>query len=178
MSSKPPSSSLPHYGLRTVTYLLLALASTLSAEAATNLSYTADYYGWVKVTCKLAYYAEFTTDGRALDGGVRLAVADPPRTNTTAREIDGVVMEVLSPKELAGKTICIWLDHPATQVEQVAYRPGVHYAGRWPTQYIGTLTFKGPVPFDRVAEPDGPANRSQPIHSQTNRAPAAAGSDR
>jgi hypothetical protein len=30
--------------------------------------------------------------------------------------------------------------------------------------------------FDRVTEPDGPANRSQPVGSQTNRTSSAAGS--
>ncbi len=64
--------------------LLLALASTLCARAATTLSYTADYYGSVKVTCKLAYYAQFTSDGHAFDVGIRLTLADLPRTNTAA----------------------------------------------------------------------------------------------
>ena len=159
-----------------MTSLLLALASTLGAEVGTNLSYTADYYGWIPVTCKLAYYAEFTSDGRALDGGFRLTVADPPRTNMAATEIDGVVMKVSTPKEFAGKTICIWLDQAAMQVKQVHYKPGVLYSGRWPTQAIGTLTFSGEVPFERVAEPAGPANGSQPIHSKTNRTSSAAGS--
>jgi len=170
--------SARHFGFPAMFFLLLALASAPGAGVGTNLPYTADYYGWVKVTCKLAYYAQFTSDGHALDGGVRLTLADPPRTNAAAMEIDGVVMEVLAPKELAGKTICIWLDQPAMQLKEVTYKPGVHYAGHWPTQYIGTLTFKGPVPFERITEPGAAASQSQPVRADTNNPSAAAGSGR
>ena len=178
MRATSPSNSVRHIGIPTLVSLFLALASTLGAEVRTNLSYTADPYGWIPVTCKLAYYAEFTSDGGALDGGFRLTLADPPRTNTAATEIDGVVMKVSTPKEFAGKTICIWLDQPAAQVKQVHYKSGVLYAGQWPTQAIGTLTFSGEVPFKRVAEPGGAANGSQPIRAETNRTPSAADSRR
>ncbi len=178
MRTTPPSNLVRHIGIPTLVGLFLALASALGAEVRTNLSYAADPYGWIPVTCKLAYYAKFTSDGGALDGGFRLTLADPPRTNTAATGIDGVVMKVSTPKEFAGKTICIWLDQPAAEVKQVHYKPRVLYAGQWPTQNIGTLTFSGEVPFKRVAEPGGPANRGQPSGSETNRMPRAAGPGR
>ena len=156
--------------------VFLTPAAALAAEVTPDDIYP----GWVQVTCKLAYYAEFhynvNTNGLTYD--LRLDVADQHRTSSPGIEVQGVVMEVVTPKEHAGQTICIWLDPPAVLAGGVHFKPGLVYAGKWRSELIGTLTFKGEVPFVPLAEPSGPANGSQPIRSDTNRTSSAAGSRR
>ena len=156
--------------------VFLTSAGALAAEVTPDDIYP----GWIQVTCKLAYYAEFHYNGNTngLTYDLRLEVADQHRTKSPGTEVQGVVMEVVTPKEHAGQTICIWLDPPAALAGGVRFKPGLVYAGKWRREFIGTLTFKGEVPFVPLAEPGGAANRSQPIRSETNRTPAAAGSGR
>ena len=47
-----------------------------------------------------------------------------------------------------------------------------------PPGFVAQMRILEHLRLDPKVEPDGAANRSQPIHSQTNRASAAAGSDR
>jgi hypothetical protein len=155
--------------------LFLAPAAALAAEVTPDDIYP----GWIQVTCKLAYYVEFHYNGETngLIYDLRLDVPDQHRTNTTGIEAEGVVMQVVTPKEHAGQTICIRLDPPAALSGGLRFKPGLVYAGKWRREFIGTLTFKGEVPFVPVA-PNGAANRSQPDRSETNRTSGAAGSAR
>ncbi len=158
--------------------LFLGLATALGADVATNVIDPNTVYGAVPITCKLEYYAKFEYDHEIRESDIRLLVADPLRTNIATMKVDGVVMKILTPKELVGKAICIWLDSAPHQVAEVHYKRGVVYRGYCYPRYVGTLGFKAEGNLEPVAEPNGAASRSQPVKSGTNRTPAAAGSGR
>ncbi len=168
------SAPMGHIATSTLV-LFLGLAAALGAEAGTNVLDPRTVYGAIPVTCKLAYYAKFQNDHGIRDGDIRLLVADPPRTNIATVKVDGVVMEVLTPKELAGKVICVWLDFAPRPVAEVHYKRGVVYQGYCYPENIGGLFFKAEGQLQPVAEPGGPANRSRPVGSATDRPSAAAG---
>lgn len=153
-------------GFCIVALLVLASAAGLAAEVSTNLEDLArSYYGSLRVTCELAYYADFPHDGRThgYPTDIHLSAAKPAHTNSPMLEVQGVVMEVLTPKELAGKTICVWLDGPPAPIAKLHFKPGVVYSGWWPSNYIGTLEFKGPLPFEPMPDRANATNSSPAI---------------
>lgn len=152
-------------------FLLLALATSPCAQ----LTPEDVYPGRVPVTCKLVYYAQFEPKGTNANE-IRLVAPTPGRTNVDESSVQGVVMEVVTPKNLSGQIICIWLDPPSVFSGGVRFKPGVVYAGKWRAELIGKLAFKGEVAFVPVAEPLRGADGSQPSGSVTNRTSAAAGS--
>jgi hypothetical protein len=144
--------------MSTIVFYFVAMTAVLGVDDPVN-SY---HKGWVPLTCKLAYYAQVqpsgNTNGNSWD--IRLTVPIPGRANVDVSSVDGVIMEVITPKGLAGQIICIWLDPPAVFSGGVRFKPGLVYAGEWRREPIGKLAFKGEVPFVPVAEPGGPANGS------------------
>lgn len=161
-----PFASPGYMGFCIVALLVLASAAGLAAGVSTNLEDLArSYYGSLRVTCELAYYADFPHDGRThgYPSDIHLSAAKLAHTNSPMLEVQGVVMEVLTPKELAGKTICIWLDGPPAPIERVRFKPGVVYSGWWHSNHIGTLEFKGPVPFEPISDRATATNSSPAI---------------
>lgn len=121
---------------------------------------------WIPVTCKLSYYAKFERNGGLTD--IRLIVPSSTRTNIDERSVQGVVMEIVTPKHLAGQTISIWLDPPAVFEGGVRFKPGIVYYGKWHKEHIGKLDFKGEVVFWPVGEPGGPPFEGLPGDWPTN----------
>ena len=161
---------------------MASLSLMLTAGPGAEFTPVDAYPAIIPVTCKLAYYAEFNKNANSrghLDD-IRLAVADPPPTNSTTMRVQGVVMNVITPKPFAGRTICFYLEGPPVQVGDVRCpKRGVVYRAYVLKDHIGTLTFREPGGnIKPVAEPKGPTNGSQPTGSVTNRALPEAGSRR
>ena len=175
MNYVPASAAMRRVASSTLVLLFLGRVAAPGGEVGTKALDPRTVYGAIPVTCKLAYYAQFKYDRDLTNPDIRLLVADPPRTNIAKRKVDGVVMEVLTPKELSGKTICIWLDFAPRQVSEVHYKRGVVYRGYCYPENIGGLFFKAEGQLEPVAEPGSPANQGQPVGSETNRTSTGAG---
>jgi len=104
------------------------------------------------VTCSLAYYAQWDV---SFNPNRELHLINPATLPTNRHDIvvDGLVLTLHTPTARAGNTICIWLDR-AQSIESVWCKPRTVYAGRWPEALIGTLAFRGELPFDRIYSMD------------------------
>jgi hypothetical protein len=89
---------------------------------------------WVSVTCELAHYAD--NSGAP---GWRLIPPDADRTNLAA--VQGVVLRIVEPKALAGRTFAFHFDGPPGFHNARFYEPGVLYQGEISRAYIGKLAF-------------------------------------
>jgi hypothetical protein len=116
-------------GVAPTVCMLLMVTAALAADVRTNAIDPRTIYGEVPVTCKLAYYAEFQYNGKTngYTYDMRLEVADTDRTNSVGLEVSGVIMEVISPPEFAGKSICVWLDFELRKPQDVYFKLGVVY---------------------------------------------------
>jgi hypothetical protein len=93
-----------------------------------------------------------------------------------------VVLRIVEPRSLEGKIIALGWDGPLKW--NWRYKPGAIYEGMVDQRYVGRLAFMDEAALHPVSGPwmpekpnqTNPAPRSQPVSSETNATPSAAGS--